>query len=104
MGVYIVFTRKNYQSELVYIGISGRIDKQSGKLIERKGGIKDRIVNGKRDGEPRKNFWIREMIRNELEFLEIYWYVVHDQKNFNDSPAALEKKLITEYKPRWNRK
>lgn len=38
-GVYIIFSHKNYQSELVYIGISGRIDKQSGKLIERKGGI-----------------------------------------------------------------
>lgn len=36
-GVYIVFTHKNYHSELVYIGMSGRIDKQSGKLIERKG-------------------------------------------------------------------
>ena len=72
-------------------------------MIPRKDGIKGRIVNGKRDGKPRKNYWLREMDIENIERLKFYWYVVHDNDSFQDSPEAIEKELIDIYKPRWNR-
>jgi hypothetical protein len=103
-GIYLVYALKNNLSELVYIGISGRLDKVTGELVARKDGIKGRIVKGKRDGEPRKNFWIREMLREQIEALEICWYVVHDENLFQDCPETFERELINKYKPPWNRR
>ena len=103
-GLYIVYAIKKDVSELIYIGISGRLDKQLGKLIARKDGIKGRIVKGKRDGELRGDFWIREMLKEQIEALKICWYVVHDESKFQDCPETLERILIDKFKPRWNRK
>jgi hypothetical protein len=102
-GIYVIYSLKGNQRELVYIGISGRIDKITGKLVARKDGIRGRIVKGKRDGKPRKDFWLDEMKINRIESLEINWFVVHDENSVNDCPATLEDVLIKKYRPRWNR-
>ncbi len=103
-GIYLIYAVKGENQELVYIGISGRIDRLTNALIPRKDGIKGRIVNGKRDGEPRKNYWIREMLNENIDSLKICWYVVHDNNCVQDCPETLERILIEKYKPRWNRK
>jgi hypothetical protein len=103
-GLYLIYANKKGISELVYIGISGRINKITGNLISRQDGLGGRIVKGKRDGEQRKDFWIREMLENQIESLRICWLVVHDEDKFQDCPEILERKLIAKYKPRWNRK
>jgi len=102
-GIYLIHAMKGNVPELVYVGISGRIDKVTSKLIPRSDGIKGRIVNGKRDGEPRKNYWIREMLVEKIDALKISWYVVHDNDTFRDCPNTIEKQIIAKYRPRWNR-
>ena len=103
-GVYVIYAIKKDLRELIYVGISGRIDKQSGNFIPRADGIKGRIVKGKRDGESRKNFWIREMINENIDALEINWFVTYDEDKFKDCPAKIESNLIKQFRPRWNRK
>jgi hypothetical protein len=58
-GVYVVYALKDGRIELIYIGCSGKI-KPDGELFIRKAGlcgIKDRLVNGKQFGRPRRNSW-----------------------------------------------
>jgi len=100
-GIYLVYTIQGKERTLVYIGRSGKTER-NGTLFIRKGGIKDRLVNGKRDGELRRNFWLREMINGALDALEIQWFATHDQ-NYIDCPAIIEDQLIKKYKPLWNR-
>jgi hypothetical protein len=106
-GVYLVYALKKGKIELVYIGRSGQINKD-GSLFIRKGGLKDRIVNGKRDGILRKNFWREEMLKQGIEALDIYWHVTCDQK-IADCPRSIEGNMLDVYKsiygqkPRWNR-
>jgi len=103
-GIYLIYAVKSEgDPELIYVGISGRVDKKTGKLVSRKDGINGRIVNGKRDGELRKNFWKREMHKENILRLVFKWYVVHDNGLFQDCPEKLEKQLIVKYQPRWNR-
>lgn len=103
-GLYLIYAIRNNTSELLYVGISGRVERLSGKLIARKDGIRGRIVNGKRDGQLRRNFWLREMNQEKFEALNIYWYVINDENTFLDCPETLEKVIKNKYKPRWNRK
>jgi hypothetical protein len=102
-GLYLIYAKKTNDMELVYIGISGRLDKLTKKLIARKDGIKGRIVKGKRDGELRKDYWVREMLKGQIDWLQIFWFVVHDENTFQDCPKTLEKRLINKYSPLWNR-
>ena len=108
-GVYIVYALKDGRIELIYIGCSGKIE-SDGKLFIRKaglGGLKDRLVNGKQFGGPRRNSWKTKMIEERIEALDIYWYVTHD-KVFIDCPRILENKLLQRHLdtlgrlPRWN--
>ena len=91
----------------MYIGRSGEL-KEDGSLAVRKGGIKDELVNGKHDGKLRRILWLGEMLRENIEALDIYWYVTHNDKK-TDGPDKIEKKLLSTYKniygesPRWNR-
>jgi hypothetical protein len=111
-GVYVAYARKGRTIELVYVGRSGKI-KADGKMFVRKaglGGIKDRIVNGHQFGKiARKNSWPRQMKTENIDVLEIWWYVTHDTK-VNDCPITIEKKLLNAYiedftrLPRWNKK
>ena len=108
-GVYIIYALKGGRIELIYIGRSGEI-KSDGSLFIRKaglGGLKDRLVNGKQFGEPRRNSWKSPMATEKIEALDIYWYVTHNNK-FVDCPRILENKLLQKHfdiygkLPRWN--
>jgi hypothetical protein len=108
-GIYIVYALKDGEVELVYIGCSGKV-KPDGTLFIRKaglGGLKDRLVNGKQFGAPRRNSWKMRIQNEGIEALDIYWYVTHDE-NFVDCPRILENTLLEKYHgifgrwPRWN--
>ena len=108
-GVYIIYALKGGQIELIYIGRSGEV-KQDGTLFIRKaglGGLKDRLVNGKQFGRPRRNSWRNQMTKEEIEALDIYWYVTHND-TFVDCPRVLENKILQRHLdiygrlPRWN--
>ena len=108
-GVYVIYALKGGRIELIYIGRSGEI-KNDGTLFIRKaglGGIKDRLVNGKQFGEARRNSWKTQMTRENIEALDIYWYVTHNDK-YVDCPRQLENKLLQKHfdiygrLPRWN--
>lgn len=110
-GIYLVYALRSGQVELIYIGRSGKID-GNGKMFIRKaglGGIKDRIVNGHQFGKiPRRVSWPNQMKNENIEALEVYWYVTHDD-TCSDCPRILEKKLLTNYLdlygklPKWNK-
>lgn len=110
-GVYIVYALENGRVELIYIGRSGKI-LSDGKMFVRKaglGGIKDRIVNGHQFGKiPRKKSWPIQMTKENIEALDIYWYVTHDNKTI-DCPRVLENRILTihlnifGFLPRWNK-
>lgn len=110
-GVYIVFALKNGKINLIYIGSSGELKKE-GNLFIRKAGagdIKDRLVNGKQFGEPRRNSWKEKIKEENIEALDVYWYVTHGE-NFVDCPKKLESQLLKKYVyihgelPRWNKR
>lgn len=101
-GVYFIYAIKKGERRLVYIGQSGRV-KKDGELFIRQDGIKGRIGRGKRNGRPRKEFWLEEIYSQELEALEFNWFVTHNDQ-FVDCPLALERSFINDYKPIWNRK
>lgn len=103
-GLYLIYAEKEDFRKLVYIGISGRTNKLTGKLIARKDGLGGRIVKGKRDGKPRKYFWIEQMLIHQLDKLRIVWFVVHNEEDFYDCPESLERQLIEKYEPIWNRR
>ena len=110
-GVYIVYSLKGGRVELIYIGRSGKV-KEDGTMSIRKaglGGIKDRIVNGHQFGSiPRRISWPNQMIKENIEALDIYWYVTHNDK-YTDCPNILEKQLLKKHsdihgrRPRWNK-
>jgi hypothetical protein len=108
-GVYIIYALKGGLIELIYIGCSGKV-KSDGTLFIRKagfGGLKDRLVNGKQFGEPRRNSWKTIMQYEKIEALDIYWYATHSDE-FIDCPRILENKLLQKHieiygrLPKWN--
>ena len=108
-GVYVIYALKKGRIELIYIGRSGKV-KSDGTLFIRKaglGGLKDRLVNGKQFGAPRRNSWKQQMFLEKIEALDIYWYATHCD-DFVDCPKVLENKLLTRHRdiygrlPRWN--
>lgn len=109
-GVYLVFALKGGKIELTYIGRSGKSEKDGSIFIRKAGlgGIKDRIVNGHQFGKtPRRKSWPKQMERENIEALDIYWYVTHNDK-YNDCPRILENKLLQKHLsiygklPKWN--
>ena len=105
-GVYLIYTLASDTVELVYIGSSGKMEKD-GQFKHIKGGLFDRQVNGKQFGNRRKLSWPEVMIKHQIEALDIYWF-----DTFNDDikeiPACVEALLIQEFYdlfdrlPRWN--
>ena len=107
-GVYIMNALKAGRIELVYIGSSGKIEENgemSGKTAP--GGLKKSIVNG----PPFENTpGLQNQVKREnIEALDIYWYVTHDQQH-QDSPQKLKDMLLQKHidiygrLPRWNSK
>src|SRR4051812_19095609 len=82
-GVYIIYALKHDEVELIYIGRSGKIEKDGSMLIRKAGlgGIKDTIVNGHQFGKiPRRISWLKQMTQENIEALDVYWYVSHTEK------------------------
>ena len=109
-GVYLIYALAKGKVELIYIGRSGKKQKD-GKIFIRKaglGGIKDRLVNGHQFGKiPRHKSWANQMRIENIDALDIYWHITHDQKN-NDCPREIESYLLDKHLqvfgrlPRWN--
>jgi hypothetical protein len=109
-GVYLVYALKKGKVELVYIGRSGKL-KNDGSMFIRKanlGGIKDRIVNGHQFGKvARKKSWPLQMIKQQIEAIDVYWYITHAEE-YVDCPRVLENNLLKKhysiygYLPKWN--
>lgn len=109
-GIYIVYALKNGKIELIYIGRSGKIEKDGSMFIRKAGlgGIKDRIVKGHQFGKtPRRISWQRQIEFENIEAIDVYWYVTHND-TFSDCPRILENKLLNIHLqvygrlPKWN--
>jgi hypothetical protein len=108
-GVYLVYELKNGKVDLVYIGSSGK-KLTDGTIKTRIEGIKDRIINGHQFGKiPRRKSWPIKMLAENIDALDIYWWITHDN-NFKDRPMQVEDILLANYidiygrLPRWNKK
>lgn len=112
-GLYLIYALKNGRKELVYIGRSGKLEKDGGIVIRKTGlgGIRDRIVNGHHlySKMAAKKAFPKRMLEENIEALDIYWYITLDENN-NDNPILLKKELLKIHahiyglKPKWNRK
>ena len=108
-GLYIIYALKKGRIELIYIGRSGEVKSDNSLFIRKAGfgGLKDRLVNGKQFGSPRRNSWKAQTLTEKIEALDVYWYVTHDDK-FVDCPKVLENNLLKKHYdifgrlPRWN--
>ncbi len=105
-GVYTVFALADGGIELVYIGISGKVQ-NNGTLKTSSGGLFDHIVNGTQFGHKRKTSWPAKMRSEQIEALDIYWYETFNADH-QDIPAFIEGVLIQKHfdifgkLPRWN--
>ena len=110
-GIYIVYALQRGKIELVYIGSSGELQ-EDGSMVIRKAGlssIKDQIVNGHQFGEiPGRTLWPSQMELENIEVLDVYWYITHNDE-YIDCPGTLENKLLKKYLaiygklPKWNK-
>ncbi|MES2455755.1 MAG: hypothetical protein V4594_09455 [Bacteroidota bacterium] len=106
-GIYLIYVLEQGRVNLIYIGISGRKG-EDGNIIHRKDGLRGRFLTGKTDGILRKTYWPQRMILENIEALDIYWYVTHGKLN-QDFPRELEIELLSKYQsingrlPRWNK-
>jgi len=109
-GVYIIYELKKGRIELVYIGSTGKKEKDGSISTNGAGlgGLKEMIVNGQQSRKtPRQISWANKMIREGTDALDIYWYVTHDSE-ISDCPKIIEKIVLKRYveiygePPRWN--
>lgn len=110
-GVYIVYALAKEKIELIYIGRSGKKgpDGNIQTRVAGCGGIKDRLVNGKHFNRiARRTSWPQQMKQENIEALDIYWYITYDDVT-KDFPEDVERALlqhhisIYERLPRWNK-
>jgi len=110
-GVYLVYGLAKSRIELIYIGRSGKRGGNSLISIRKAGlgGIKDRIVNGHQFGKsPRRISWPDQISKEDIEALDVYWYITHDNGD-DDCPSVIEKMLLQKHLdifgrlPRWNK-
>lgn len=102
-GVYYIMRLAKGKIDLVYIGKSGTIT-QSGKF--KKQLLRGRI-NNKQEGTKRQEFFDEKMNVENIDGLDIYWFVTMDKIN-SDLPGYVEGLLIQRYfgvygeLPPWN--
>ena len=105
-GIYIVNALCKGNIDLVYIGSSGKV-LQNGLFKTRKGGLFDRLVNGKQFGDPRKVSWKEKMKSDNIDALDVYWYVTFNN-GYKDILLVVEGLIIQKYfdinesLPPWN--
>ena len=103
-GVYYIYRLANGRVDLVYIGKSGSI-LQSGNLVEQM--LRSSIIN-MQDGMKRQEYFDEKMDAENIDGLDIYWYVTMD-KNHNDLPEYIAGMLMQTYfdvhgkLPPWNK-
>ena len=109
-GVYVIYELRKGKVNLVYIGSSGKLNKDGTMFIPKAGlgGLKNGIVNGHQFGNiPRRYAWPAIMLQDNIHALDIYWYATHDDK-YTDDPRTIENKLLHKYLdiyghlPKWN--
>jgi hypothetical protein len=103
-GVYYILRLARGRVDLVYIGKSG--------TINQKGIFKDQLlkerINNKQDDTPRQTFFNEKMTTENIDGLDIYWFVTVDEQN-NDLPSYVEGLLMQRYYeiygelPVWNK-
>lgn len=102
-GVYLIYKVIDKEEILIYIGSSGQANKD-GTLKIRKGGMKDRLVNGYHPNRfneinriPRKRAFPKQMIKVDISQIKIYWWVTYEECIHLDFPTDIEKKLQAKY-------
>jgi len=108
-GVYLLYRTTDIEKELIYIGISGMLQ-PDGSVKTRKGGMRDRIINGKQfeARKTRRNAWPDKMKEDLIEEIFIDWYVTINDEIFY-VPRDIEKMLLERYLhlhkrlPVWNK-
>lgn len=110
-GVYVVYALERGHIDLIYIGYSGeKLANGSIKTIKKGlGGLKGSIVNGLHyTGKPRRISWPAQMIKEDIEALDVYWWVTYDEEN-KDNPLDIQLTVLKVYVdlygrlPRWNK-
>ena len=105
-GIYLVFGLMNDKEELIYVGSSGKMQK-NGTLKHRQGGLFDRIVNGIQFNGPRYKTWPLKMNEENIKMICVHWFVTFKDE-IKDIPAFSECIIIQRsFKnngclPRWN--
>lgn len=95
-GVFIIYRLARGNIDLVYIGQSGLT---SPLLYD--------SINSIRKGVSRQEFFDKKMVAEDIDGLDIYWYVTSDQ-NHQDAPDSVKGLLIQRYYslygelPPWN--
>jgi len=103
-GVFYIIRLSYGRVELVYIGKSGTFI-QSGKFIEH---LLNDSFNNEQEGIKRQQFFDKKMIEENIDGLDIYWFVTMDKTN-NDLPGYVEGILMQRYfevhgkLPLWNK-
>lgn len=101
-GVYLIYKIVGGQEVLIYIGSSGQRN-ADGTLKIRKGGMKDRLINGyhpnlfgKTKRTKRKKAFPEQMQIEKITELKFYWWVTYDNDN-SDFPTDVERALRDKY-------
>ena len=103
-GVYYILMLRKGKIELVYIGASGTIN-QRGEFSTQL--LRGRL-NNKQDGKKRQHFFEAIMLENEIDALDIYWFVTFDDKH-RHIPTYVEALLLQKHfdiygcLPQWNK-
>ena len=103
-GVYYILMLRKGKKELVYIGASGTIN-QRGEFSTQL--LRGRL-NNKQDGKKRQHFFEATMLENEIDALDIYWFVTFDDKH-QHIPTYVEALLLQKHfdiygcLPQWNK-
>ena len=103
-GVYYIVRLSGGRIEIVYIDKSGTIQ-QNGRLKDQ--GLKSRL-NNKQDGIERQEFFEAQFLKENIDALDIYWFVTLDEKS-RDLPGYVEGLLIQRFfevhgrLPLWNK-
>jgi len=89
LGVYVIYKLEKGKIKLVYIGKSGTME-QNGKF---KAQLLRKRLNNKQDGVARQKYFEEKIEKDNIDALDIYWYVTFDEKN-QDIPAFVEAQLL----------
>lgn len=103
-GVYYILRLAHGKIDLVYISKSGTV-LQNGQF---KSQLLIGRINNKQDGIKRQQFFEQKMVQENIDGLDIYWFVTFD-KHHQDLPGFVEGQITQHYfnihgsLPPWNK-